>query len=75
MTTETEPGGLVDVEYAARRLGRNRARVYELVREGLLPCVRMGRAVAFDPDALERWIADGGSALPGGWKREPDAAP
>lgn len=70
----TNERALIGAEQVALRLGRTKARVYELCRAGLLPHVKLGRAVAFDSDALEQWIADGGSALPGGWKREPDGA-
>ena len=45
------------------------ARVYELVRRGMLPHVRVGRQVRIDPAALDAWIAAGGQALPGGWRR------
>lgn len=46
-----------------------RARIYEAARTGLLPCVRVGRQVLFDLDALAAWAAAGGTPLPGGWKR------
>ena len=49
-------------------------RVYSLAAEGVLPCVRVGRRVHFDLEAVERWIAAGGQALPGGWRREPVAS-
>lgn len=45
------------------------ARVYELVRQDVLPHVRLGRQVRIDPDRLEEWIAAGGQALPGVWRR------
>ena len=45
-------------------------RVYDLVRQDLIPHVKMGRNVRFDHDAIEGWIAEGGTALPGGWRRE-----
>ncbi len=32
------------------------ARVYELVREGILPCVRLGRQIRFDQQRLRDWI-------------------
>lgn len=47
-----------------------RMRIYEAARTGLLPCVRVGRQVLFDLDALEAWAAAGGTPLPGGWKRK-----
>ncbi len=37
-------------------------RVYELTRRKLLPCVRLGeRQLRFSPQAIERFIADGGN--------------
>lgn len=36
------------------------ARVYELVRLGILPSVRLGRQVRFDAVAIGQWIAAGG---------------
>lgn len=38
-------------------------RVYELVRSGLLPVVRLGRQVRIDSLALDKWIATGGAEL------------
>jgi excisionase family DNA binding protein len=40
-------------------------RTYELIRLGILPAVRMGRQVRVDANALEQWIKNGGSVLPG----------
>lgn len=46
------------------------AQVYRLVREGILPAVRIGRQIRFDPDMLEEWIRKGGKSYDGGWRRE-----
>jgi hypothetical protein len=46
------------------------ARASAAAREGILPVVRLGRQIFVDPDRLEEFIATGGKALPGGWKRE-----
>jgi excisionase family DNA binding protein len=35
-------------------------RVYELARQNLIPCVRMGRQLRFDENALREWAARGG---------------
>lgn len=43
-----------------------RASVYELVRSGTLPVVRIGRLVRFSPDQIARWISTGGKAQPVG---------
>lgn len=53
---------LVDVDAVAARLGVKRFTVYDLVREGKLPCVRIGRAIRFDEDVIEEWISKGGCA-------------
>ena len=58
----------------AAMLGVTRARVYELSRLRLLPTVRLGRQVRFDPEAVEAFIGEGGSSLPGGWRMGPDTA-
>jgi excisionase family DNA binding protein len=51
----------------------SRQRFYEGIRTGLIPHVRVGRQVLLSPDLLERWIEEGGTALPGGWRKEPSA--
>lgn len=64
---------LKSVRYAAQRLNISEQRVYQLVREGVLPdgvVVRLGRQVRIDPDQLEDFIRKGGRALAGGWKKE-----
>lgn len=60
---------LLTAAEAAEILAVTPARVYELVRQDVLPHVRLGRQVRIDPDRLEAWIAAGGQALPGGWRR------
>lgn len=40
----------------ATRLGRTT--VYELIRLGKLPVVRIGRAVRVRRDSLERWLSE-----------------
>ncbi len=44
-------------------------RVYSLAREGILPCVHLSRQLRFHPELLEKFILQGGKALPGGWKK------
>jgi excisionase family DNA binding protein len=45
-------------------------RAAELARQGILPVVRLGRQYRVDPERLSEFIANGGRALPGGWRRE-----
>lgn len=60
---------LMTIEQVCEVLRVKRARVYELIREGLLPSVRLGRQVRISEDALRAWIKDGGKPLPGGWRK------
>ena len=56
---------LLTAQQVAVLLQVPKARVYELIRLGLLPGVRVGRQVRVSQDALGEWIAAGGAALPG----------
>lgn len=60
---------LVGVEDVGKRLGLSRQRVYSLAREGLLPCIRLGRSVRFDPMVVEAFLRNGGRGWEEGWKR------
>lgn len=55
-------GGLVSVQ-----------KVYLMARENIIPCIKLGRRVVFDMDKVERWIEDGGTGWPGGWRKAPQA--
>lgn len=59
---------LLTANDVANRLNISEARAYELARHGIIPCVRLGRQVRFDPIKLEDWIESGGQSLPGGWR-------
>ena len=48
---------LLTVEEAARRLGIGRTLAWQLVRQGVLPTVRLGRCVRVPWQALQEWIA------------------
>lgn len=67
---EQQVNPLMTLRDAARRLGIGYAYAAELARRGIIPSVRLARTVRVDPQQLERWISDGGKALPGGWKRD-----
>lgn len=55
---------LKDAEFVKEYCGfKTTARVYEAARLGLIPCVRIGRQVRFDEDALREWVRRGGSTL------------
>jgi hypothetical protein len=40
-----------------------RYRVYELARQGILPCLRLGRRVIFTTTLLDQFIEQGGRGL------------
>ncbi|MEK7750332.1 MAG: helix-turn-helix domain-containing protein [Planctomycetota bacterium] len=64
---------LLTLSEAARVLNVKYNRVTALARENVIPVVRLGRQYRVDPEALSEFIRSGGKALPGGWKREPEA--
>lgn len=41
---------------AAEALGIGRSRIYEMLREGQLPVVRLGKSVRIPADRLRDWI-------------------
>ena len=54
---------LINAETAAPLLGLNsKIAVYDAVRRNLIPHVRIGRRVRFDPEALKTWVQNGGTA-------------
>ena len=57
---------LLTAQEVADLLRVRTSRVYDLVRLGLLPGVRLGRQVRIDPGALRTWIEQGGSATGSG---------
>lgn len=55
---------LRDKDYAKGRLGiEDDWKLYDLVRRGIVPAVRLGRLIRFDEDQLEAWIKNGGQKL------------
>lgn len=54
---------LLTVEEVAPMLKMSRQALYEAVRRGLVPAVKIGRRIRFDLDALETWLECGGSPL------------
>ena len=65
---------LVKANIVARCLDVSEARVYEMAKLGIIPCVRLGRLVRFRMDAIEAFVEQGGAALPGGWRKELETA-
>ncbi len=54
---EIEQDGLWDVEDAARYLKLKPFTIRKKVRQGLLPVVRIGRLMRFNPAAIKKWLA------------------
>ena len=50
--------------------GISPARVYALAREGVIPCVRIGRTVRFDAQQIEEFVRSGGASFAYGWRKE-----
>lgn len=64
---------LQPASYGIKRTGLPAPRFYDYVRRGVIPpgvAIRFGRCVYVDPEKLEEFIAAGGQALPGGWRKE-----
>ncbi len=49
---------LLTAPKAAQLLSVRTSWIYEAVRDGRLPCVRVGKHVRFLRSDLERWVAD-----------------
>ena len=47
---------LLTVKDLEAELQLGRTRTYELVRSGVIPTIRIGRAVRIPRDALRRWV-------------------
>lgn len=60
------------VSEIAQVIRLSQPRVYEAVRTGLLPAVRIGRQVRIEERAFLDWVEAGGATLDGGWKHQPD---
>ena len=63
---------LIDAQGAGDILNLRIKQVYMLAKQGIVPAVRVGRLLRFDPVALRRWIAEGGQGFEAGWKRQPN---
>lgn len=57
MAETTSERLLLTVEEAAQRLNIGRTLAWQLVRQGDLPIVRLGRCVRIPRSALQEWIA------------------
>lgn len=62
--SRSDPDPLLDAQAVAERLGLPRQRVWQLGREGALPCVRIGRQMRFASSVVDRFAAEGCEAIP-----------
>jgi excisionase family DNA binding protein len=65
---EPQSEQLLTIDEVAALLHVRRQRAYDLVRQGLVPAVRVGRQLRVDRLALRTWIDTGGRALSDGWR-------
>lgn len=61
---------LLKIGVVAEWLDVSEQRLYEMVRQDLIPHTKMGRNIRFDRAAIAEWIKGGGTPLPGGWRKE-----
>ncbi len=54
---------LVSAPQIASHLNVTLARVHYLARNGMIPCVRLGRRYRFSFDQIDEWVRNGGSPL------------
>ena len=65
--------GLLKIEDAARVLSLGRSKTYQLVMEGAIPSIHIGRSRRIPAAALQRWIdqrtqeAETGRSVVGRW--------
>ena len=52
---------MLRADEAARLLAVRPSWIYEAVREGRLPCLRVGRHIRFTQALLEEWLSEQGS--------------
>lgn len=75
MSVEHDPQleKLLKAKDVAELFGIPESSVYEHARTNLLPVVRIGRRVRFRPRDIAAFMSNGGRALGGGWRQEPNA--
>jgi excisionase family DNA binding protein len=52
----SKEAALRSVAWVAEFLGVSKSWVYQATSSGNLPCIRIGSAVRFDPDAVRAWL-------------------
>jgi len=64
---------MLTVDEVATQLRVTRGAVYELVREGLIPAVHVGRRIRIAERVLVNFVESGGRAWAGGWRKRPSS--
>lgn len=62
---------LLTADQVAEAMSLPKHRVYELGREGIMPCIRIGRSMRFDANAVRAWLDEGGGRHPAPSTRDP----
>jgi excisionase family DNA binding protein len=50
---------LRDVSWLARQLGVSKSWVYQACASGVVPCIRVGALLRFDPATIRAWMTSG----------------
>ena len=69
---------LATVHEVSSESGIPPVRLYDLIRQGIIPAgvaVRLGRQVRVNVERWREFVEAGGQALPGGWRRETSDRP
>jgi len=61
MASPNQLSTLLTARSLGKVLGVGPDRVWQLAREGRIPCVRFGRAYRFSPLEIQRWLEAGGT--------------
>jgi excisionase family DNA binding protein len=46
----------ITVAELAELISLGRTAIYDMVRRGAIPCIRIGYSVRFDPDEIAKWL-------------------
>jgi putative molybdopterin biosynthesis protein len=60
---------LMTIDEARDLLRLTRTRMYQLIRDGIIPSVRLGRGIRLVPAELRAFIARGGQGFERTWRR------
>ncbi len=62
---KTEPGDVLTLEELSAYLKIPRSTLYKIVREGRIPCQKVGRHWRFRKAAIDRWLEETRANEPG----------